>query len=196
MRYYMFNKPAGCVTARRDGLHKTVMDYFPDEERDTLHPCGRLDLDTEGLLIITDDGQFTYRLMSPDSHIPKTYFFYAAGVLTEEKREVIRKGISLPGLEAAPAEISCEWTGIISDIREYLPADKREKLLACPWQPVFSGYITITEGKKHQVKRMLRGINCCILYLKRIRIGGLWLDKCLPPGMYKETDPLSVWSED
>ena len=81
----MFHKPKGAVTARRDERHKTVMDYFPEEDRDILFPVGRLDKDTEGFLIVTDDGAFTYRLLSPESGIPKTYFFYALGVPDAEK---------------------------------------------------------------------------------------------------------------
>lgn len=187
MRYFMFNKPKGCVTARTDSLHKTVMDFFPDEEREGLHPVGRLDKDTEGLLLITDDGAFTYRLMHPESHVPKKYFFYAAGTLTEEKAEIIRQGVTPAGFDspAQPAEIVCTRTGKITAIKEYLPEDKREKLLKCPWQPIFSGYITITEGKKHQVKRMLRAIDCCVLYLVRVEIGGVSLDGTLEPGQYR-----------
>ena len=84
-RYYMFNKPKGCVTAKRDSLSKTVMDYFPEDIREELHPAGRLDKDTEGFLLITDDGSLTFHLMRPEHHIAKTYFFYAIGELTEER---------------------------------------------------------------------------------------------------------------
>ena len=85
MEYYLLNKPSGCITARRDPRHKTVMDLFPEEKRDLLFPVGRLDRDTEGLLLVTDDGVLCARLLSPENGIEKTYFFYALGTLTEDK---------------------------------------------------------------------------------------------------------------
>lgn len=186
-RYYMFNKPKGCVTAKTDALHKTVMDYFPSDIRNELHPIGRLDKDTEGMLLITDDGSLTHYLMQPASHVTKTYFFYAIGTLTEEKRDMIRKGVFLQGqtLPTLPAEIICTSTGRITDIIEYLPEKKRDSLLKNPSQKIFSGYITICEGKNHQVKRMLRAIDCCIMYLKRISIGDVHLDPSLASGTYR-----------
>ena len=93
----MFNKPKGCVTARTDSLSKTVMDYFPEECRQTMYPVGRLDKDTEGLLLITDDGMLCRKLLLPKSHVPKTYFFYAIGELTEEKVSAISEGVEMKG---------------------------------------------------------------------------------------------------
>ena len=98
-RYFMFNKPKGCVTARTDSLSKTVMDYFPEECRQTMYPVGRLDKDTEGLLLITDDGMLCRKLLLPKSHVPKTYFFYAIGELTEEKVSAISEGVEMKGRE-------------------------------------------------------------------------------------------------
>lgn len=95
MVYYMFNKPMGCVTARHDELHKTVMDYFPEEQRLRLHPVGRLDLDTEGLLIVTDDGKLDGLLMQPGRHVEKQYFFRALGNIDEDKARLIESGIAL-----------------------------------------------------------------------------------------------------
>ncbi len=187
MKYYMFNKPAGCVTAKKDALHKTVMDYFPADEREELHPVGRLDKDTEGLLLVTSDGMLTHRIMQPKGHIPKTYFFYAAGTLTDDKIEAVKNGLMLTGQTkpTLPAEIRCISTGVITEITDYLPPSKKEKLLKNPAQKIFSGEITITEGRNHQVKRMLREINCCILYLKRIKIGDIELDPNLEYGKYR-----------
>lgn len=187
-KYYMLNKPKGYVTARTDTLNKTVMDLFPEEERFLLHPVGRLDKDTEGLLLITDDGMLTHRLMQPKSHISKTYFFYAIGRLTEEKQEMIRKGVMLQGQErrTLPAQIVCLSEGKITEITAFLPGSKREKLLKNPQQDIFSGTITITEGRNHQVKRMLRAIGCCIVYLERIAVGELMLDRELLRGEYRE----------
>lgn len=185
--YYMFNKPKGCVTARTDSMHKTVMDYFPDDLRHTLHPVGRLDKDTEGLLLVTDDGMLTHQLMQPKSHIPKTYFFYAIGRLDDKKREMIQKGVILKGqtTPTLPAEIICTGVGKLTDIAKYLPENKKESLLKNPTQEIFSGYITICEGKNHQVKRMLKSINCCIMYLKRTAVGDVTLDDDLLPGEYR-----------
>ena len=85
MEYYMFNKPSGCITARRDERHKTVMDYFPEEKRDLIFPVGRLDKDTEGFLLVTNDGQLFHELMMPERKVSKTYFFWAKGTITEDK---------------------------------------------------------------------------------------------------------------
>ena len=187
-RYYMFNKPKGCVTAKKDSISKTVMDYFPEDIREQLHPSGRLDKDTEGFLIITDDGMLTHELMQPKSHVSKTYFFYAIGVLTEEKIRAISEGVFMRGrdIPALPARIKMLSEGVITDIAHILPEGKKERLLKFPSQKIFSGEITIVEGKNHQVKRMMRAIDCCIVYLKRTDIGGVSLDKSLAPGEYRE----------
>lgn len=95
--YYMFNKPKGCITARTDEKHKTVMDYFPEDMRHILHPVGRLDKDTEGFLIITNDGIFNQRLMHPEFHVPKTYYFHALGILDDEKIRKLQSGVELIG---------------------------------------------------------------------------------------------------
>ena len=185
--YFMFNKPRGCVTAKKDSLHKTVMDHFPEDIRDRLHPVGRLDKDTEGLLLVTDDGMLTHRLMQPKSHVSKTYFFYAIGTLTDEKIKAINEGVMLTGrsVPTLPASIECISTGKITEIEEYLPEKKKDSLLKNPSQDIFSGRITITEGKNHQVKRMLRAINCCIMYLERVAVGGVALDPTLPRGSFR-----------
>lgn len=121
--YYMFNKPSGCITARSDPRHKTVMDYFPQEKRDILHPIGRLDKDTEGLLLFTDDGTLTSKLLNPESSISKTYFFYALGTLSESERESIEQGIKLyptRSLISRPATLSVEGVATLGDIKEHL----------------------------------------------------------------------------
>lgn len=184
----MFNKPKGCVTAKRDSLSKTVMDYFPEDIREELHPAGRLDKDTEGFLIITDDGSLTFHLMRPEHHVAKTYFFYAIGTLTDEKIKSIAEGVNMTGrdIPALPAKIRLLSEGVITDIADLLPDSKKERLLKYPAQKVFSGEITIEEGKNHQVKKMLRAIGCCVVYLKRTDIGGVSLDEKLPSGEYRE----------
>ena len=187
----MFHKPGGCITARRDARHKTVMDYFPKETRDVLFPVGRLDKDTEGLLLITDDGVFNYNLLTPEREVAKTYFFRVLGTLTEEEIGNIEHGVKIyknRDFETSPAKITLEGISTLGEIREYLSAEDLKLSQRKPNLPVTNGYITITEGKKHQVKRMLRSVGCRVVYLKRTKIGSLSLDENLPKGQYR---PLS-----
>ncbi len=186
--YYMFHKPRGCVTARSDDRHKTVMDYFPEEKRSTLFPVGRLDRDTEGLLIITDDGALTFKLLSPKSHIPKTYFFYAQGIPDPERLEEIKNGVKIYKNRddiTAPANVEITGYSTMREIKSFLSdteeslANKRGELA------VVSGIITITEGKKHQVKRMIRYTGAKVVYLKRLSMGKLKLDENLSLGEYR-----------
>lgn len=93
MQYYIFNKPGGCITARRDCVHKTVMDYFPENMRNTIHPLGRLDKDTEGMLILSDDGKLDMKIMQPENHVPKTYYFWAIGKITPDKIQKLESGV-------------------------------------------------------------------------------------------------------
>lgn len=186
--YYMFHKPRGCITARRDARHATVMDYFPEERRDELFPVGRLDKDTEGFLLVTDDGDLCFELMSPENEIPKTYFFWALGTLREEKIKEIESGISIyKGLdfETAPAKIHISHTATLADIKPLLSDEDAKMSRKRGEMQVTAAYITITEGKKHQVKRMVRYAGCRVLYLKRVKIGGLTLDEDLPKGEYR-----------
>lgn len=186
--YYMFNKPRGCVTARRDERHKTVMDYFPEEKRDIIFPVGRLDKDTEGFLLVTDDGNLCFDLMKPEHEVPKTYFFWAQGTLSEEKIAELENGVSIyknRDFETAPAKITLSKSATLADIKDLLVGDDIKVSNRRGMLPVISGYITITEGKKHQVKRMLRYAKCRIVYLKRVRIGGVELDPSLPCGKYR-----------
>ena len=187
--YYMFNKPRGCITARRDTRQKTVMDYFPEGKRDVLFPVGRLDKDTEGFILITDDGKLCFELMSPENLVPKTYFFWVQGVLSLNKIHELESGVSIyknSPYETSPAKIAVERVGVLRQIKNLLIGDdiklsnKRGEL------PVTAGYITITEGKKHQVKRMLRYAGCRVVYLKRVSIGEICLDETLELGAYRE----------
>lgn len=189
MRYFMFHKPKGAVTARRDERHRTVMDYFPDEDRDILFPVGRLDKDTEGFLIVTDDGAFTYKLLSPESGIPKTYFFYALGVPDEKRLEELFSGVSIYRNredKTAPATIEITEHTTLRDIRDFIEYDAKTLLTKRGELPCVGGYITITEGKKHQVKRMVRYTGAKVVYLKRVKIGTVALDDTLPLGKYRE----------
>lgn len=160
-RYYMLNKPAGTVTATKDNVFKTVMELLTVEGKQELFPVGRLDKDTEGLLLITNDGELAHRLLSPKKHVAKTYYVKVEKELTFEAVSRLREGID------------------IGDDKKTLPAEveelgNREILL------------TITEGRFHQVKRMLKAVKNEVLYLKRIQMGTLVLDEALKAGEYRE----------
>ena len=192
MRYYMFNKPTGCVTARRDERHKTVMDYFPECDRDVLFPVGRLDRDTVGFLLVTDDGQLCTRLMRPERHIEKTYFFVAKGEITDENVTRLEGGIDISVRKMAktqPATLEIIERTTLGEVACYLNDDNRKIALSRPDLPAFIGKLTITEGKKHQVKRMIRHFGAKVVYLRRISLGGVPLDESLPEGSYRELTP-------
>ena len=105
-KYYMFHKPKGCVSAAADNRHKTVLDYFPEDSRKGLFPVGRLDLDTEGLLLITNDGALAHNLLSPAKHVPKTYYAEVDGTVTEEDKAQFAQGIDIGGeKQALPAKL-------------------------------------------------------------------------------------------
>ncbi len=184
----MFNKPSGCITARRDPRHKTVMDYFPEELRDRLFPVGRLDKDTEGLLLITDDGELTFKLLSPSYRKEKTYFFYAKGIPDETKLSELEKGIPIytdSDFVTSPAKVRISERTTIGQLKELLSPENKLLALKKGDLPCIGGYITITEGKKHQVKRMIRYAGPKVIYLKRISMDSLILDESLPKGKYR-----------
>ena len=187
--YYMFHKPKGCITARKDACEITVLDYFKEEERKGLFPVGRLDKDTEGLLLFTNDGELEHSLMHPDKHIEKTYFFWAYGDLNEDDIKCLETGVEIGKAEpvAKSVKLLVESKGTYQEYRtnpELLSgaAIKRKS----DEQPVVSGYITISEGRKHQVKRMLKAVGCYVVYLKRVSIGNLMLDETLEKGQYRK----------
>ena len=185
MLYYMFHKPRGCVTARSDAVHKTVMDYFPQDLAEQLHPVGRLDKDTCGLLLLTDDGYFDQRIMQPERHVPKTYFFYALGTMNTEKQALLEHGIDLAGFTTRDAAFAYDRSYHIRELEPYMPEDRRPRYMKNPEGPAFSGRLTICEGKKREVRRMLAAVGCHIFYLRRERIGALALDPELRPGKYR-----------
>ena len=185
---YMFNKPQGCITARSDARHKTVMEYFPVEIREDFHPVGRLDKNTEGFLVITNDGKLTSKLCDPQEGTSKVYFLWAIGEIDEEKIQEIEKGIFIkhraePCLEA---KIKIEQRDYLYNISDFFSEEHREKLMKNKNLPVFSCFLTITEGKKHQVKRMMKSVGCTVVYLKRVKIGNVHLDEGLAPGTFRE----------
>lgn len=165
--YIMLNKPQGVVSATDDRDHTTVIDLVPKEmKRDGLFPAGRLDGDTVGFVLITDDGDFAHRILSPKNHIMKTYHAHLQRELTQEDIDAFRKGIELKdGTLCLEAEVSA----IESDT------------------PM--AQIKICEGKYHQVKRMFAALGNKVLYLKRVKMGGLALDEALEEGQCREITP-------
>lgn len=185
MLYYMFNKPMGCVTARSDTVHRTVMDYFPSELAEKLHPVGRLDKDTCGLLILTDDGMLDVSIMQPSNHISKTYFFYAIGSMDDEKTALLENGVPLVGFTTDRAKFRLIKRFRIGELEEFMPEKRRMRYMKNPDGPAFAAELTISEGKKHEVKRMLEAVGCRIFYLRRESIGKLKLDPRLEQGQFR-----------
>ena len=188
--YYMLNKPAGYITAKKDDKHRVVMEFFNDMENKELHPVGRLDIDTEGLLLITDDGKWNQMLMNPESHVEKEYFFWALGELNNEIIECIKNGVCFKGDKSDEKSYSgrvvIDEVSTLDEIPDYAKG-KRYNIVRKNKgeEKIVSGYITITEGKKRQVKRMLKAVGCYVIYLKRVRIGNLRLDKSLKTGEFR-----------
>lgn len=193
-RYYHFYKPAGCVSARRDMEHPTVMDYFPPDERETLFPLGRLDKNTEGLLLVTDDGKLNHRLLNPENHVEKQYLFWAAGQLGEGELAQLKTGIHLKGLPepTKPAKVEILHTSRLGEISVPVFPHRRELVETDPAAPAVCAYLWLTEGKRHQVKRMLEAVGCTVVYLKRVSFAGITLDETLFPGEYRPLTPVEL----
>lgn len=195
--YLMLNKCKNVVSANKDGEHQTVFDLLPDEYRagkvfQELHTVGRLDIDTEGLLLLTTDGALTHVLISPKSHISKTYLVFLENPETSgAKEEICRKfeaGIHIPA-EDNDGEADCkgaELTFISSELAEKLAGPGAE--LPQLWQNGDFCLLVIYEGRYHQVKRMFRAVGNKVVYLKRMAMGRLELDSSLLPGQMR---PLS-----
>lgn len=163
--YYMLNKPAGVVSATEDRRDTTVIDLIKEKKRKDLFPVGRLDKDTEGLLLITNDGDLAHRLLAPKKHVDKVYYAKVAGIVTEDDVEKFAQGIDIGTEEeemTRPARLDILKSGEESEIR-----------------------LTIHEGKFHQVKRMFQAVEKEVIYLKRERMGSLCLDEDLKPGEYR-----------
>ncbi len=163
--YLMMNKPQDVLSATEDSRDKTVVDLLSS---DFTHyepfPVGRLDKDTEGFLILTNDGKLAHNLLSPKKNVPKTYYAHISGVVTDEDIESFENGVILDdGYETKPGKLVILKSGEISEIE-----------------------LTITEGKFHQVKRMFEAVEKKVVYLKRLSMGPLTLDETLPLGSYRE----------
>ena len=188
-RYYMFHKPFGCVTARRDDRHPTVMDWFRNLGNENLSPVGRLDRETEGLLVITDDGMWNRQMTRPEFHQAKTYEFVVMGDLTPDKAARLEKGVLLNGEDTptAPAVITVTGRSTLAETLPALHPEIQEKTKHNPMdRPVTFGTITITEGRNRQIRRMMKAVRCLVLRLKRVSMGDIVLDESLAPGEWKE----------
>ena len=173
--YLMMNKPQHYVCSTKDGEHQTVFDLLDDSFRtpylqEHLHLVGRLDMDTEGLLLFTTDGELTHRLISPKSHINKTYLCRLEHEETPEHQAEIARQFEA-GIEVAPDDNDPPFTAEPAQIK---------------WLDASTAHLTIYEGKYHQVKRMFIAVGNKIIYLKRISMGQLQLDSELELGDYKE----------
>lgn len=195
--YYVLNKPQNCLTAR-DPQAFTVFDCLSDINTTGLFAVGRLDKDTEGLIFITNDGNFSNQLMAPDHHISKTYQFLALNTLSSESRSIIENGMDIgDSIMTKPASIRVIKEGLYSDLSYEIGLDKMKRIKKQPKSQVaFLGEIVISEGKKHQVKRMLRGVNCPIIYLKRTAIGDFPLPSNLKLGNYATFIPNEYFNSD
>ena len=162
--YLMLHKPAGVVSATEDNREKTVLDLVrPEDRKNGLFPVGRLDKDTEGLLLLTDDGELAHRLLSPKKHVDKTYYAKIDGQVTEEHVKQFREGLDIGDeKKTLPAVLTILLSGSVSEIE-----------------------VTIHEGRFHQIKRMFEAVGCKVTYLKRLSMGSLVLDETLPPEEYR-----------
>ena len=159
--YYLLNKPAGYISATEDPREKTVLELVPRAGRRKLFPVGRLDKDTEGLLLITDDGELAHQLLSPKKHVDKTYYARISGEMTPEDIRIFEEGVDIGEDKLTlPARLEILQAG-----------DGQSEIL-----------LTICEGKFHQVKRMVEAVGKKVTYLKRISMGGLTLPEDLKTG--------------
>ena len=164
-KYYMLNKPQGVISATTDKEHTTVIDLFAQENVEGLYPLGRLDGDTEGLLLVTNNGPLGYRMLNPDQHIEKEYYVEVNGPLDEDAVETFKRGVTFHGgYQCKPSTLT-----IIESSDDFSRAT-----------------VTISEGKFHQVKKMFLCVGVKVTYLKRIRFGEFILDETLTPREYRE----------
>lgn len=162
--YIMLNKPAGYLSATKDYNRDTIMDLFEDKYKNIgLFPVGRLDKDTVGLVILTNDGDFAHNTLSPKKHVKKTYIAHIEGTLPVDAVEIFNKGVILKDFTCKSADL------IIKDIKDDYTIVK----------------VTIHEGKYHQIKRMFFSLGCNVIYLKRISFGTIELDNNLKEGEYR-----------
>ncbi len=164
--YYMLNKPAGVGSATTDSRDLTVVDLIQEKRRKDLFPVGRLDKDTEGLLLITNDGLLAHRLLSPRCHVDKTYYARIRGAVTQEDVLAFAEGVDI----GEDGQVERTMPGILEVLTSNAESEIR---------------LTIQEGKYHQVKRMFLAVGKEVTYLRRERMGTLVLDMDLKPGEYR-----------
>lgn len=168
--YFMLNKPAGVISATEDYVHDTVLDLLePADLVQEPHPVGRLDKDTEGLLLLTNDGQLTHQLTSPKKEVEKEYYAFINGIVENSDIDKFKEGILLTENEE-------DYLTMPADL-EIIEVDEEAKTSEV--------YIVIREGKYHQVKRMFQSVDKSVLYLKRVRMADLKLDQNLALGDYR-----------
>jgi 16S rRNA pseudouridine516 synthase len=169
--YLMMNKPRGVISATTDKKQKTVFDIMPEKYKCfDLFPAGRLDIDTEGLVLMTNDGQLSHEILSPKKHVSKQYYAHIMGVVNDSDIQAFRNGVTLEdGYRTLPAELEIIKSGEISEIK-----------------------LSIVEGKFHQVKRMFEAVDKKVIYLKRLSMGKLKLDDRLGLGECKELDEADI----
>jgi len=167
-RYFMLHKPPGCVSATRDPQHRTVLDLLDEPDKDDLHIAGRLDFNTTGLMLITNDGSWSRRLTQPQTKLPKVYYVETEQIITAEYAATFAQGLyfAFEDLTTQPAELT----------------------LLGPT----SARLSIVEGRYHQVKRMFGHFNNKVLRLHRERMGPLMLDAQLEPGGYRALSPEEI----
>ena len=174
-RYYMLNKPKGYISSTEPepgDESPNVIGLFKADGVKGLFPVGRMDKDTTGLLLITNDGELGHRLTAPGKHVDKTYIAKVKGVLNESAVEAFLKGFEFKEFVSAPAKLEITDSGTVEDGVEFSTAR-----------------VTIHEGKFHQVKRMFARVGCEVVELKRITMGNIRLNEGLKPGEYKELKP-------
>ena len=191
MRYLMMNKPVGYITAMRDDARPCVADLLSDADKAGLFHVGRLDKDTSGLLLFTDDGAYNAKILNPKSNIKKTYRFTAMGELTDAVTERLCSGVVAGegGRRFASRALSAVRLAVMraGECPELLPNIPREKILATRLgdRIISIGEITVCEGRWHQVRRMLKAVGLTVTALERVSIGALTLDENLPYGEYR-----------
>ncbi len=161
--HFVMNKPAGVITATEDPVHETVLDLMAIEDQNKVPaPVGRLDKDTEGLLVLTSDGKLNHQLLSPKKHVDKVYYARVEGCVTEADQKAFEEGVTIGQYTCMPAKLTILSAGDCSEV-----------------------HLTIKEGKFHQVKRMMQAVGKEVTYLERIQMGGLTLPKDIERGQYR-----------
>jgi 16S rRNA pseudouridine516 synthase len=169
MVYYMLNKPQGVVSATEDRRDRTVLELIQEKKRKDLFPVGRLDKDTEGLLLITNDGELAHNLLAPKKHVDKKYFVRLKNALSEENRKHLEEGVDIGEDKLTmPSQV-------------FLLNEEKNEV-----------EIIIREGKFHQIKRMFHAVENEVVFLKRLSMGSLVLDENLLPGEYRLLTPEEI----